>query len=455
MSDTNYKCSVTKLGKLTKHPTADRLQIANIFGNTVIVGNDVKEGDLGLFFPLEAKIGEEFLKANSLYRDKTLNTDQTHAGFFEKSGRVRAMKLRGIPSMGYWCELKYLRELVNFTSPSGIKISSSWATFESKLKEGDSFNEIHGFQISTKYIPKTKVSVDSRMISRKKHDRFIKDQFKEHTETEHLFKNLDRIKPEDQLVITWKLHGTSARAGNVLVKRKLSLLEKTLRFFGVKIQDTEYSCLYGSRKVIKDINNPDHKHFYEKDLWTEVGKSNFEGKLNKGESIYYEIVGYVPGTQSLIQKGFAYGCKEGQCEVYVYRITNTNSDGISVDLGWEAIKGRCTELGIKHVPEAIVDTLDMAKCEYRDLDLILHTHCGTLEEGTINNPNYFQDGIKKFYLERMSVLDPNTIEEGIAVRVEGLNPKIFKVKSFMFLQKETEMLDQEITDMETEQTEIN
>lgn len=415
MSDINYKCTIVKIDNLHKHPNADKLQLSQIFGNTVIVGLDVRIGDLGLFFMPESKIGSEFLKANNLYRDSLLNTDNTQKGLFESNGRVRSMKLRGVISCGYWCELDYLSKTVS----------------NYNVAVGDSFNEYSGVEISTKYIPYVKVNPNTNMQSRKKHDRFIKDQFKEHFETEHLFKNLDRIQPDDQLVITFKLHGTSARAGNVLVKRKLSLLEKTLRFFGTKIQDTEYSCLYGSRKVIKDVNNKDQQHWYDSDLWTSVGKSNFEGKLHKGESVYYEIIGYVPGTQTMIQKGFPYGCKEGQCEIYVYRITNTNSDGVSVDLFWEALKERCIELGVKYVPEA-------------DNGILMSSFGDTKEEIL----NIF----KEVYLEKDSVLDSNTVEEGICVRVEKLKPVIYKVKSQRFLLKESEQLDTQEVDIETEQS---
>src|SRR3990167_1074249 len=195
MSDINYQCSVVRLKNVRKHPNADKLQIADIFGNTVIVGLDNKEGDLGLFFPLEGKVGVEFLTTNNLYRDKTLNADQTKCGFFESSGRVRAMKLRGIPSMGYWCELNCLDKTDCVDLPD----------------EGTSFNEWEGIEICTKYVPKRKINVDTRMQSRKKHDRFIKGQFKEHIDTEHLFKNIGLIKPDSQVVLTWKLHGTSAR----------------------------------------------------------------------------------------------------------------------------------------------------------------------------------------------------------------------------------------------------
>ena len=59
----NYAATVVQIDNLRKHENADRLQITNIFGNTVIVGLDTKIGDVGLFFPLESQIGLEFAQA--------------------------------------------------------------------------------------------------------------------------------------------------------------------------------------------------------------------------------------------------------------------------------------------------------------------------------------------------------------------------------------------------------
>src|SRR5690606_14492257 len=48
---------------------------------------------------------------------------------------------------------------------------------------------------------------------------------------------------------------------------------------------------------------------------------------------------------------YNYNCISGQNDIYVYRITQTNIDGESVDLSWPQVKRRCRELGVKHVVE--------------------------------------------------------------------------------------------------------
>lgn len=80
-----FSCPVVKLGKVGKHPNADTLSITTIEGCPVIFRTgDYQEGDLAIYVPVDAVVpttvpGTEFLK------DKR---------------RVRAMRLRGIFSMG-------------------------------------------------------------------------------------------------------------------------------------------------------------------------------------------------------------------------------------------------------------------------------------------------------------------------------------------------------------------
>jgi len=47
---------------------------------------------------------------------------------------------------------------------------------------------------------------------------------------------------------------------------------------------------------------------------------------------------------------FTYGCKEGQCDIYVYRIAHVNEDGCEIDLNRCQVETRCEQLGLKVVP---------------------------------------------------------------------------------------------------------
>ena len=39
------------------HPNADRVQLADVLGYQVVVGLDVKTGDLGILFPPDSQLG--------------------------------------------------------------------------------------------------------------------------------------------------------------------------------------------------------------------------------------------------------------------------------------------------------------------------------------------------------------------------------------------------------------
>ena len=47
---------VVQINELNPHSNADRLQIATIFGASVIVGLDVQIGDLGVYFPIDLQL---------------------------------------------------------------------------------------------------------------------------------------------------------------------------------------------------------------------------------------------------------------------------------------------------------------------------------------------------------------------------------------------------------------
>ena len=129
-----------------------------------------------------------------------------------------------------------------------------------------------------------------------------------------------------------------------------------------------WKILNGSRNVI--IEKSTGKGYYEDDSFRTKACESFVNLLHKGEVVYCEIVGWA-GPETPIMQGcdtkltndkefikkygsridWTWGLPAGTCEVYVYRIVNTNEDGISHDLSWSALKKRCEQLGIKHVPE--------------------------------------------------------------------------------------------------------
>ena len=96
-------------------------------------------------------------------------------------------------------------------------------------------------------------------------NRVIPTQFRLHSSTPQFLRFLADFKEGDKIVITEKLHGTSAVFSNVLTKRRLTFFQKLFKRFGVPIEEKEYFPLYSSRTVIKnqDVNpNQDGGGYY-------------------------------------------------------------------------------------------------------------------------------------------------------------------------------------------------
>lgn len=141
--------------------------------------------------------------------------------------------------------------------------------------------------------------------------------------------------------------------------------------------------------------------------------------LHKNEVFYFEIVGTDTETGSPIMSqntdclkdrsikdrfgsvmNYSYGCENGQCDIYVYRITQVNEDGVVVERSWPQVKQRCKELSIKHVPELTSPLV----LNGTNREVVPHIVFNLTEDGTDPLP---------------STLDKRHIREGVVVRWES------------------------------------
>lgn len=417
--NSNYCATVVSLPKArVALDGLDNLEGVSIYGYQVLVSKD-SEG-MGIFFPAETQLSDKFLYENNLYREDSrtgnLNKDKGVKGFFDKNGRVRAIKFKGNVSNGFFIPLTSLIW-------TGINIDM--------LAEGDEFDTIGGHEICRKYevfkkTSNTRATVDRGFV------RTDKKFMPEHIDTEHFFRNFHKIDPDETVYITQKLHGTSIRIANTMVNHKLTLVERIARLLGAKIIEHEYTYLYGSRKVIKDANNPNQVHFYEQDIWTEEGRK-LDGMIPENYILYGELIGWTKDGSPL-QKGYTYNQPKGTCALYIYRITVVNSKGLTTDLSWKQVKEFCTNNGLKYVPE-------LKECKMSDL--------------TKDRCYYITSLMDKRYSQLFTNAVPlgenELVDEGVCVRADGLTPKILKAKSPLFLEHETKMLDTGEEDLESSQ----
>lgn len=418
----NYTAVIVKLSNTFSLPGLDKLVGVSVFGNTCIVPKDYDLNQLYVFFPSETQLSPDFLQQNNLYRNSNLNDDQKSKGYFEENGRVKAIKLKGNVSTGVV-----------------MPVSSLYRLETGSVLLGDEFNELNGVFICKKYIVKRTANLSGTPKQNKVLDEIIDSKlFPQHIDTEHFLKNVDRVALNDIVVLSIKMHGTSGRVANTLTKRKLKWIERWAKRLGASVVEEEYNYVVGSRKVVKSVGFNELKnknHYYEEDLWTRVAKELFEGKLHKGEAVYFEVVGR-DYTGAEIQKNYTYGFDRPK--VYIYRITSINPSGVEVDLTWDHLNKRAIELGVEVVPTIYSGVF------YN----YLKAHGG---DAATNLLQFTEDLLRNKFLDKPSIFDPTVIEEGICIRVENYpRPRTYKLKAPLFLLHEGAMADKLVADVETE-----
>lgn len=468
----SYCGYITRLKNVRKHSNADRLLLADCFGNTVIVGLEYQEGQLGVYFPVDGQLSVEFCAANDLVRRKDENGNPA-GGYLDPDKRnIKAMKLRGEKSDGLFLPLT---SLANFTTVSD-------------LKEGDTITILNGVEICKKYIPKRKEgSWHSGGSKGHKTKVNFAPTFAQHVETEQLAYHLNDFRAGDVVELTLKCHGTSARTGYLpLIKGYYDsfgcYLSNALRKLMARIQGKpdpepyhdgepmyEYGYVTGTRRVVLD-----EKHdggFYDDNQFRREMAKKFEGKLHKGETVYYEIVGFVNENTPIMasvknskisdkaftkQYGeetvFSYGCDpngeweetpcapdvlnvlpgfEGtseicppRCQVYVYRMTMTNEEGDVVEMSPEQMRLRCDQMGVKYVPVFEKFMIPDMGVDV-DNDGTADTHVMTPGEYVLRKVEQYFDG--------PDPIGKTHIREGVVARIVN-RPTIavYKHKNFSF-----------------------
>lgn len=424
-----YNAYVTKIKDIRKHSNADRLQVGYCFGNQIIVSLETQEGDMGVYFPTDGRLGMEFCIANNLLRIK--NADGTQGGgYLEPEKRhVSSLKLRGEISDGLFMPLTCLEKFTDI----------------SKLNDGDLISILNGITICEKYIPNIKCKGASGSAnvgkSKKKKKQFI--YFEEHIDTTQLAYNRHQFKVGDICYITLKMHGTSGRTSYTIEESELkkTLIDKFLRRDAKIVR--KWNVATGTRRVVLDFEK-DNQGFYNDDSFRRKWHDIIAPKLQKGETVYYEIVGFT-SKDSLImpqcknkltndkefikQYGetttFTYGCENGQNDVYIYRMTLTNEDGYTIEYPQEFVALRCEQMGLKMVPE---------------LDRFIYT----TDEDLTERVERLCDGIDP--------IGQSHIREGVVVRIEGKEKfKAFKHKNIWFKILEGLIKADDILDMEDAQ----
>lgn len=460
-----YNAYITRIKNLHKHPNADKLQIGECFGNAIIVSMEYENNQLGIYFPSDGQLSVDFAEANNLLRKKDENGNNI-GGYMDPDKRnVTAIRLRGEKSDGLFLPLKSLESFGDIST----------------LNEGDRIDNFNGHEICCKYVPRRQHrqgGVSSGNHTRKKRVD-IAPLFTEHADTEQLAYNLAAFKPGDEIEITLKMHGTSQRTAHLPVfkgyatpypwarmvlnhinpDKKMNWLVKKLYDAAMNTANPVYDWGYVSgtrRTVLENFEGG----YYGSNEFREAHSKFFEGKLWKGEEVYYEVVGFTHTGAPIMatadnkklndkefvkQYGktttFSYGCEpeastlwepdgEGdmtlvgrikQSDIYVYRMTMTNEDGDVVEYTPDFMRYRCEQMGVKTVPVFWKGSIPEIEND-EALPMDMHETPGSLIKR-----------LAEQYYDGPDPIGKTHVREGVVVRILN-RPKFcaYKHKNFSF-----------------------
>lgn len=425
---------VVSIDQLRPHSNSSHgLQIATIFGNDTIVDKTVHVGDIGIYFPVDLQLSVAYCNVNNLVRRKDANGNEV-GGYLDPNKRnIKAVRLRGEMSDGIYMPIVSLAEFCDVST----------------LKVGQTIDVVNGHEICRKYVPAAKKPSTTTRGSRsaKQEDKStLVPTFYEHVDTAQLAYNLHAFKRGDDIQVTLKMHGTSQRTGYLPIIKPVKQTWWQRLIHGVANPESEPGFVTGTRHkvLLGDDLNTDEE-------WRYAMANKFFGKLHKGETVYYEVVGFqgkggapimascdnhkLKDSDFIRRYGdttvFSYGCDPNGdymacpmetlanetfyippcCDTYVYRMTMTNEDGDSVDYSPAQIAMRCEQMGVNHVIE-----LD---------HFIIPNDCA--EPG-----RYVYDRVMQ-YVDGPDPIDCKHVREGVVVRILNRDGfAVYKHKNFSF-----------------------
>lgn len=272
------KVEVLQIEKISEHPNADKLELAELKGwSCVIQKGKYKPDDKVVYFPIDS-ILPETLEATIFGKDSKIKLNKH---------RVRTIKLRGAISQGLVVPIE-MCGFAHFAVEVGQDVTKKLGV--------------------TKYEPPPPRFQGASNKNRSR--RNPNPNFSKYTSIENI-KNYNKVfEPADEVVITEKIHGTNFRAG--WVKFDSNTLWK--KFKGLLRLNPKYEFVYGSHNV-QLSQQLLYSGWYDKNVYADkVVTHNLKEKLGPGQTVYGEIYG--PN----IQKGYGYGLKNGQTKLIIFDV---------------------------------------------------------------------------------------------------------------------------------------
>lgn len=471
-----YCASIVRIGEVKPIEGSDFLGVTLVNGIEVVVRKGaVKEGQIMFFAPQETALNLKFLSVNNQFElgeyELNANADEVRklkaegkmeeakqlVGYFNKRGRVRAMKLRGIYSKGFLIS----SEMMAAYNPKVANLNlEELVGTDFDMVDDELFIEVY-----IPFVPKKKERSGKRGRNEPKYDRMIAGQFAFHYDTNPLAKEIAQIQPDDVVTLSVKLHGTSVILGNVLVRMPKEIHTRT-EWFNRMINNTYcaiwpylpkalqryeevYDLVYSSRTVIKNqyINLKRMRDFYEADVWGEY-HNLLMGKIPQDMIVYGEIIGYLTDSDKMIQKDYDYGCERGTNKLMLYRVTTRNADGTRRE--WDV-----TEVQ-QFTKQLMADYSELAP-RLHPIDILYH---GTLKDlyPDLSTTEHWHENVLQALKQDKQTLGMEQSEplckqkvprEGIVLRKDGdAVCEAWKLKTDAFFSREQKLIDVGEMDME-------
>lgn len=302
MENSDFKVEVVEINFLLPHPNADRLEIAVIKGWNCVVGKgSFKKGDKGVYFPIDSILPEEVEEV--IFKGTEVKLHKH---------RVKTIRLRGAISQG-------------LLVPQGTVLMGTYPL-------GSDLTYTLGV---TKHEPNPPKFQNQASPAKKK---LIHPDFKKYTYWGNINNTPNLFGPDDEVIITEKIHGFNFRCGWLPYKPTgiWDKLKSLLRL------NPKWQFVYGSHSV--QISNKllltEGKNVYA-DI---VNKYNLQDEMKAmpGLVIYGEIYG--DGAQ----KKYSYGLK-GERALAIFDIRDLAAPGHKY-FSWINLCRFTLTLGVPVVP---------------------------------------------------------------------------------------------------------
>jgi RNA ligase (TIGR02306 family) len=268
MSDWNPQ--IVRIEKIEKHPDADALDIATVLGDypVIVKRDEYKVDDIAGYLPIDTIVPDnnefyflcprnyEKYEENGEIKQRQIGLKYPMGSVPEKYRTIKAKRIRGVYSQGMLVNVGGSIDAVKKIWELGESIVDMWETPLKKMEEVEEDN-----------IPNAKKSKGANA------EKSPQGWSIPYYDVDGLRKYIDCLLPDEEIVLTEKIHGSNAGF-----------------------------CFDGDKLWVKSRNF--YKRKDEDDQWWDIAlRYNLEEKLSKYPNLVFfgEMYGYV--------KGFRYDCE--------------------------------------------------------------------------------------------------------------------------------------------------